>query len=42
MKRTAFVSLTVGTLVFTLLSLATAQTPPPSSGTKNAINGINS
>jgi mannose-6-phosphate isomerase-like protein (cupin superfamily) len=42
MNRTAFVSLTVGTLVFTLLSLATAQTPPPSSGTKNAINGINS
>jgi mannose-6-phosphate isomerase-like protein (cupin superfamily) len=42
MKRTALVSLTVGTLVFTLLSLATAQTPPPSSGTKNAINGINS
>jgi mannose-6-phosphate isomerase-like protein (cupin superfamily) len=42
MKRSAFVSLTVGTLVFTLLSLATAQTPPPSSGTKNAINGINS
>src|SRR6202158_5828644 len=42
MKRTAFVSLTVTTLVYTLLSLATAQTAPPSSGTKNAINGINS
>ncbi len=42
MKRTALACLTVGTLVFTLLSLATAQTPPPSSGTKNAINGINS
>jgi mannose-6-phosphate isomerase-like protein (cupin superfamily) len=36
------VSLTVSTLIFALLSLATAQTPSPSSGTKNAINGINS
>src|SRR5258705_1214364 len=42
MKHAALVSLTVGTLIFALLSLATAQTPPPSSGTKNAINGINS
>jgi mannose-6-phosphate isomerase-like protein (cupin superfamily) len=42
MKRATLVSLTAGTLVFASLSLATAQTPPPSSGTKNAINGINS
>src|SRR5260221_10743747 len=34
--------LTVCALGFFSLSLATAQTAPPSSGTKNAINGINS
>ncbi len=40
MKRAALLSLNVGTLILALLCLATAQTPPPSSGTKNAINGI--
>src|SRR5271170_1023138 len=40
MQRATFAFLTVSALVFALL--ATAQTPPPSSGTKNAINGINS
>src|SRR3984893_8220708 len=34
--------LTASALALVLPSLATAQTPPPSSGTKNAINGINS
>jgi hypothetical protein len=42
MKRITLASVTAGTLVVALVSLATAQTPPPSSGTKNAINGINS
>ena len=40
MQRAAFAFLTGSALVFAWL--ATAQTPPPSSGTKNAINGINS
>lgn len=40
MQRTTFAFLFVATLSFALL--ATAQTPPPSSGTQNAINGINS
>jgi mannose-6-phosphate isomerase-like protein (cupin superfamily) len=30
------------TVLFAILSFADAQTPPPSSGTQNAINGINS
>jgi mannose-6-phosphate isomerase-like protein (cupin superfamily) len=41
MRRIAMAFLTVGSLVG-LSSLATAQAPAPSSGTKNAINGINS
>jgi mannose-6-phosphate isomerase-like protein (cupin superfamily) len=40
MQRSTLIVVTVCTLVFA--SLAMAQTPPPSSGTKNAINGINS
>ena len=40
MQRCRLAVVTVCTLVFA--SLAMAQTPPPSSGTKNAINGINS
>ena len=37
-----FAFLTAAALALVLPSLATAQTAPPSSGTKNAINGINS
>jgi len=40
MQRATYAFLTVFVLVFAVCS--TAQTPPPSSGTKNAINGINS
>lgn len=40
MQRATFAFLTASTLVFAML--ASAQTPQPSSGTKNAINGINS
>ena len=42
MQRTAIAFLTVSALVLGLPSLATAQAAAPPSGTKNAINGINS
>jgi mannose-6-phosphate isomerase-like protein (cupin superfamily) len=42
MQRTAIAFLTVSALVVGVPSLATAQAAVPSSGTKNAINGINS
>ncbi|MGC1449643.1 MAG: cupin domain-containing protein [Candidatus Sulfotelmatobacter sp.] len=42
MQRTAIAFLTVSALVVGVPSLATAQGTVPSSGTKNAINGINS
>jgi mannose-6-phosphate isomerase-like protein (cupin superfamily) len=39
-RARVFASIIFASLLFT--SIGTAQTPPPSSGTKNAINGINS
>src|SRR4030081_1372652 len=42
LRRILLPLLTVCALGFFSLTLATAQTPPSSSGTKNAINGINS
>lgn len=42
MKRTMHQSLVVAALMVVCLSRAVAQTSTPSSGTKNAINGINS
>ena len=42
MPRAAFALLTASALALALPPLAGAQTAPPSSGTKNAINGINS
>ena len=42
MQRTAIAFLTASALTLGLPSLATAQAAAPSSGTKNAINGINS
>jgi mannose-6-phosphate isomerase-like protein (cupin superfamily) len=42
MHRAKIASLAVSALVLAVPSLAIAQSPPPSSGTKNAINGINS
>jgi mannose-6-phosphate isomerase-like protein (cupin superfamily) len=41
-QRAAIVFLTVSAMVLVLTSLAPAQATAPSSGTKNAINGINS
>lgn len=41
-RRTAIAFLTVSVMVAALNSVAAAQAAPPSSGTKNAINGINS
>src|SRR3954470_18511085 len=41
-RRILLSFLVVCALDFFSLTPATAQTPPPSSGTKNAINGINS
>src|SRR5580658_54766 len=42
MQRAAMAFMTVSALILGLPSLATAQAAVPSSGTKNAINGINS
>jgi mannose-6-phosphate isomerase-like protein (cupin superfamily) len=42
MARPTLTVLTVCTMVFALSLVAASQTNPPSSGTKNAINGINS
>ena len=42
MPRAAFALLTASALALALPPLAMAQATPPSSGTKNAINGINS
>ena len=42
MRRPNRAVLTLNTVVLVCCALATAQTNPPSSGTKNAINGINS